>query len=238
MRGILLAGGNGTRLRPLTNITNKHLIAVYDRPMIEYPLTTLVDAGCKDILVVSGREYAGDFLEYLGSGKDRGLEFTYRVQEEAGGIAQALGLAEDFADGEDILVILGDNYYEFAPEFKSLIGKNMAGVTLKKVPDPQRFGVANFEGYKLIGLEEKPKEPKSDLAITGLYFYPHDVFEVVKTLKPSGRGELEITDVNKYYFNESRLATNTYEGFWSDMGTPESLGKTIEWIMKNAKNRI
>lgn len=235
MRGIILAGGHGTRLKPLTNITNKHLIAVYDKPMIEYPLKTLVDAGVKDILIVSGREYAGDFLEYLGSGTDRELEFTYRVQEKAGGIAEALGLAEKFADGDDVLVILGDNYYEYAPSFDDLIGKGMAGIVLKKVSDPQRFGVANFKNNVLVELEEKPKNPKSDLAITGLYFYPSDVFDIVKTLKPSRRGELEITDVNNYYLINHRIVTTIYDGFWSDMGTPESLGRTIEWIM-NKKN--
>lgn len=233
MKGIILAGGHGTRLRPMTNIMNKHLIAVYNMPMIEYPLATLVESGIKDILVVSGREHAGNFLEYLGSGKDRGLNFTYRVQEDAGGIAQALGLAEDFANGEDILVILGDNYFEYSPEFSPLIGQGKAGIVLKKVLDSQRFGVANFEeGKGLVSLEEKPKNPKSDLAITGLYFYPSDVFEVIRTLKPSDRGELEITDVNNYYFDNYRISTTTYDGFWSDMGTPESLAKTIEWIIK------
>ncbi len=231
MKGVLLAGGHGTRLKPLTNITNKHLVAVYDKPMIEYPLATLVGAGVTDILVVSGREYAGDFLEYLGSGKDRGLEFTYRVQEEAGGIAQALGLAEKFAEGQDILVILGDNYFEDMPDFSTLVYKGLAGIVLKKVPDPERFGVANFEEHVLTSLEEKPETPKSNLAITGLYFYPPDVFKVIKTLKPSKRGELEITDVNNHYLSEKRLASTEIEGFWSDMGTPESLGKTIQHIM-------
>lgn len=228
MKGIILAGGHGTRLRPLTNITNKHLIAVYDKPMIEYPLKTLVDAGCKDILVVSGREYAGDFLEYLGSGRDRELEFTYRVQEEAGGIAQALGLAEKFAEGQEVIVILGDNYYEYTPDFSTLTGNNIAGLVLKEVSDPHRFGVYDF---KTKTIAEKPKRPKSNMAVTGLYWYPNDVFNVIKTLKPSLRGELEVSDINQYYLAEARIATTNYEGFWSDMGTPESLGRTIEFIM-------
>lgn len=232
LKGIILAGGNGTRLRPLTNITNKHLIAVYDKPMIEYPLKTLMDMDIKDIMVVSGREYAGDFLEYLGSGIDRGINLTYRVQENAGGIAQALGICKDWARDSDVAVILGDNYYDYSPSFDGLLNKNIAGIVLKKVDDPQRFGIANFEGGKLVSLEEKPKEPKSDLAVTGLYFYPPDVFDILKTLKPSGRGEWEITDVNNYYLNNHRLATTTYEGFWSDLGTPDSLAKTIKFILE------
>lgn len=226
-KGIILAGGHGTRLRPMTNITNKHLIAVYDKPMIEYPLKTLMDMDIKDILIVSGREHAGDFLEYLGSGIDRGVNFTYRVQEKAGGIAQALGIAKDWAHGSSVAVILGDNYFEYSIVPPS--DETVCGLVLKKVPDPERFGVYSYQGPSI---EEKPKNPKSDLAVTGLYFYPSDVFDVVPTLKPSDRGELEITSVNNYYLEQRRIATTEFGGYWSDMGTTESLGRTIEWIMK------
>ena len=214
-RGIILAGGHGTRLRPMTDITNKHLIAVYDRPMIEYPLKTLMDMGIQDILIVSGREHAGHFLEYLGSGRDRGVKFRYQVQEEAGGIAQALGVAEDFASGSTIAVILGDNYFSdpiMPPK------EDVCGLVLKEVPDPERFGVANFEGYKLVSIEEKPKEPKSNLAVTGLYFYPADVFDVIRTLKPSARGELEITDVQNEYIKAGKMRWEKLTGYWTDAG--------------------
>lgn len=225
MKGILLCGGNGTRLQPLTLITNKHLLAVYDRPMIDYPIKTLTDMDIDEILVVSGREHAGAFVNYLGSGADRGLEFTYRVQEKAGGIAEALGLAEKFAHGDPVAVILGDNY--FSEPISRPEENGFAYIVLKEVPDPQRFGVVDLEtGF----IEEKPKEPKSNLAVTGLYFYPPDVFEVVKTLKPSGRGELEITDVNNHYAREHRIGSTRYTGFWSDMGTPASLARTVTYL--------
>lgn len=228
MKGIILCGGNGTRLRPLTNITNKHLLAVYDKPMIEYPLKTMMDMDIDEMLIISGREHAGAFVNYLGSGKDRNVEFTYRVQEQAGGIAEALGLAERFAHGEPVAVILGDNY--FAEPISLPTENGFAHVVVKSVRDPERFGVYD----PTTGLiEEKPADPKSSLAVTGLYLYPPDVFEVIKTLKPSGRGELEITDVNNFYGREERIGMTGYDGFWSDMGTPESLARTIEYIKNN-----
>ena len=199
MKGIILAGGTGSRLYPLTKVTNKHLLPVYDKPMIYYPLQTLMDAGIKDIMIVSGRGHAGHFLELLGSGADIGVHFTFEIQEQAGGIAQALGLAEDFADKEDVAVILGDNIfqdnvYKAVESFKS-----GARIFLKEVPDAKRFGVAEIKGNKIISIEEKPKLPKSNLAVTGLYIYDPGVFEIIRTLKPSGRGELEITDVNNEF---------------------------------------
>lgn len=226
MKGIILAGGNGTRLRPLTNITNKHLIGVYNKPMIDYPLNTLISMGIKDILIVSGREHAGHFIEYLGSGSDRGVNLTYKVQERAGGIAEALGIAESFADFERVAVILGDNFFShqvLPPE-----DETRCGLVLKKVHDPERFGVYDS---KTLTIEEKPTKPKSNLAITGLYFYPPDVFSIIKGLKPSQRGELEISDVNNYYLKQRRISTLEFDGFWSDMGTPASLAHTIKYLM-------
>lgn len=232
-KGIILAGGNGTRLRPATYITNKHLINVFDRPMIDYPIKTLADFGIEDILIVSGREHAGAFVNYLGSGKDRGLNFTYRVQEEAGGIAQALGLAEGFADNNKIAVILGDNFYSEMIDIPE--NDEYCNIVLKQVHDPERFGVANFRDGKLVSIKEKPHNPESNLAVTGLYFYPPDVFDIIKTLVPSSRGELEITDVNNHYLHRGLIKTVEFDGYWSDMGQPESLGRTIKWIMENRK---
>lgn len=229
MKGIVLAGGNGTRLLPLTKITNKHLVAVYDKPMIEYPLKTLIDMGINDILIISGREHAGSFVNYLGSGQDRNVRFTYKVQENAGGIAAALLLAEDFVAGDDMAVILGDNYFDGYLDLPPM--KNSPGyafIVLKQVDDPQRFGVYTTGS----GIEEKPKDPKSNLAVTGLYFYPNDVFDVIRTQQPSARGEMEITDVNNYYFRKRSIGTTEFTGFWSDMGTPDSLAKTIKHLTK------
>jgi len=223
MKGVLLAGGNGRRLNPLTNITNKHLLPVYDRPMIVYPLQTLVDAGINDILIVSGKEYAGGFLKLLGSGRDYNCRLWYEIQEEAGGIAQALGLAETFAAGENIAVILGDNIFE--DSFKKTMSEFTTGaqIFLKKMNDAKRFGVAEMDGDKILGIEEKPEQPKSNLAVTGFYLYDSGVFDVVKNLKPSGRGELEITDVNNYYVQNGSMKAHVLDGNWTDAGTFESL---------------
>lgn len=225
--GVILAGGHGTRLRPLTYITNKHLIAVYNKPMVEYPLQTLISAGMKDILIVSGGENIGSFAEYLKDGANYGVKLTYKVQTEAGGIAQALSLAEDFAQGEDILVILGDNI--FAPLKIDPPEPGNACLWLKEVEKPERFGVAEIKDGKLVGIEEKPTKPKTSLAVTGLYYYPPEVFDFIKTLKPSARGELEITDVNNYFISKDRCEYRLVDNFWSDSGTFESLLTSSLW---------
>ena len=234
MKGIILAGGKGTRLLPLTKITNKHLLPVFNRAMIDYPLKTLLDAGIKDILIVSGREHAGDFIEYLGSGSDFGANFTYKVQVEAGGIAHALLLAEGFADRGPITVILGDNIFEdnFSPK---VIGfKKGSSVFLKEVSDPERFGVAVLEGKKVTKILEKPKVAPTNFAVTGLYQYDSEVFNIIKSLKPSARGELEITDVNNAYIKKGLMKAEFVKGFWSDAGTFDSLAKSVNWASKNS----
>ena len=223
MKGIILAGGHGTRLLPMTKVTNKHLLPVYNKPMILYPIQTLIDMGIKNIMIVSGKGHAGHFLELLGSGKEFRVKFTYEIQEEAGGIAQALGLAEDFADNENVAVILGDNIFEdtFNDEIKDF--NSGAKIFLKQVPDAYRFGVAEIKGDKIVGIEEKPKKPKTNYAVTGLYVYDNKVFDIIKKLKPSNRGELEITDVNNYYVRNKGMKFSIVKGFWSDAGTVESL---------------
>ena len=223
MKGIILAGGTGSRLYPLTKVTNKHLLPVYDKPMIYYPLQTLVAAGIKDIMIVSGRGHVGHFLELLGSGKDLGVRLTYEIQEGAGGIAQALGLAESWAGTDNVAVILGDNIFQddIRKDVESF--GSGAKIFLKEVTDAHRFGVAEVKGHRVLGIEEKPKVPKSNLAVTGLYLYDAGVFEVIKTLKPSGRGELEITDVNNAYIRRGEMQFAALKGFWSDAGTFESL---------------
>lgn len=223
MKGIILAGGTGSRLYPLTKVTNKHLLPVYDKPMIFYPIQTLINAGIKEIMIVSGRGHAGHFLELLGSGADLGVKFTYEIQEEAGGIAQALGLAERFADEDDVAVILGDNIFQDNIKEDVSNFRGGARIFLKEVPDAHRFGVAELNGDKVIGIEEKPRDPKSNFAVTGLYIYSNHVFKIVKTLKPSARGELEITDVNNYFVNNGTMEYRILDGFWSDAGTFESL---------------
>ncbi len=207
MKGIILAGGKGTRLQPATFAMNKHMIPILNEPMILYPLDTLKELGCKDILIVSGGNHVGQFAEFLRDGSDYGVRLTYKVQKEAGGIAQALSLAEDFVGKNDFVVILGDNIY---------------GNTPVKPP----------EGYCGIVLEEKPKDPKSKMAVTGLYFYTPAVFDFIRSLKPSTRGEMEITDVNNWCLKNLDTATLEYEGFWSDAGTPESLATVVNWAMK------
>lgn len=233
MRGIVLAGGKGTRLGELTKVTNKHLLPVGPWPMVYHPLKKLTGAGIQDILLVSGTEHMGDFVELLGSGKDYGCRLTYRVQDEAGGIAQALGLAELFATNSRSVVILGDNI--FASPLQAMLKEanqhpDWAWIALKQVPDPGRYGVAEMQGQKVIGIEEKPKKPKSDYAVAGIYIYPPDVFTVIKTLKPSARGELEITDVNRYYLEQGRMGASFLEGYWTDAGTPESLAHANQLV--------
>ena len=215
---------------PLTKITNKHLLPIFNKAMIEYPLRTLLDAGIKEILIISGREHAGDFVEYLGSGSDYKAEFTYKVQREAGGIAQALMLAEDFADGDSVTVILGDNIFE--DNFKSKLSgfKNGAKVFLKEVSDPERFGVATLKGDKVVKIVEKPKKPESNFVTTGIYQYDKNVFNIIKKLKPSARGELELTDVNNMYIKKGQMKAEMLEGFWSDAGTFDSLARSVNWV--------
>ncbi|MGB9133605.1 MAG: sugar phosphate nucleotidyltransferase, partial [Methanosarcina sp.] len=212
MKGIILAGGTGSRLYPLTKVTNKHLLPVYDKPMIFYPIQTLIDGGITEILIVSGRGHAGHFLELLGSGADLGVRFTYEIQEEAGGIAQALGLAESFADEDDVTVILGDNIFQDSIKKDVSNFKGGAKIFLKEVPDAHRFGVAELKGDRVVGIQEKPSEPKSNFAVTGLYIYSNNVFKVVKNLKPSARGELEITDVNNYFVNNGTMEYRILDG--------------------------
>lgn len=237
MKGVILAGGTGSRLYPLTKVTNKHLLPVYDKPMIFYPIYTLINAGIKEIMIVSGRGHAGHFLELLGSGADHGVHFTYEIQEQAGGIAQALSLAEDFVDGDSVTVILGDNIFQDDIKEDVANFNDGARIFLKEVPDAHRFGVAELKGDKVIGIEEKPKEPKSNFAVTGLYIYDSKVFSAIKTLKPSGRGELEITDVNNYYINKGAMKYGILEGFWSDAGTFESLLRA-SIMVKNSKGIV
>ncbi|MBY0527451.1 MAG: NTP transferase domain-containing protein [Gemmataceae bacterium] len=235
-RGVILAGGKGTRLGELTKVTNKHLLPVGPYPMVYHPLKKLVGAGIKDVMLVSGTEHMGDFVELLGSGREHNCQLTYRVQDEAGGIAQALGLAELFCKDARCAVILGDNI--FHDPLKTVVGESAdwpdhAWVALKQVPDPQRYGVAELSGKKVLSIEEKPSDPKSDYAVAGIYVYPPDVFEVVKNLKPSRRGELEITDVNRFYLEKGRLGWSMLEGYWTDAGTPDSLLRANELVREN-----
>lgn len=237
IRGIVLAGGKGTRLGELTKVTNKHLLPVGPWPMVYHPIKKLIGAGINDILLVSGTEHMGDFVELLGSGREHGCHLTYRVQDEAGGIAQALGLAENFARDSRSVVILGDNIFAAAlgPLLKEANEHpDWAWIALKQVHDPGRFGVAELLGKQVVGIEEKPKQPKSDYAVAGIYVYPSDVFAVIKTLKPSARGELEITDVNRYYLERGRLGASFLNGFWSDAGTLESLSHANQLVSEKS----
>lgn len=235
MKGIVLAGGTGSRLFPLTKVTNKHLLPVGRKPMIFHPIEKLIEAGIKEILIVTGVDHMGDVVSLLGSGHEFGCEFTYRVQDQAGGIAQALGLARNFIHDDQMVVILGDNIFEdnikpFVEAFrKQKVG---AKILLKEVPDPERYGVAQLDGAKVVGIEEKPKKPKSTLAVTGIYMYDAAVFEIIRTLKPSGRGELEITDVNNAYIARRQLTYDTFKGWWTDAGTFDSLQRANEWAEK------
>lgn len=231
--GVILAGGSGSRLYPCTKVTNKHLLPIGDMPMIFYPLKKLVGAGITDILIVTGTEHMGDFISLLGSGKDFGCRLTYRVQDEAGGIAQALALAERFANGEPMCVILGDNIFQ--DSIKDLIdtfrtNPTNAQIILKEVPDAERFGVAVVSGDRITQIIEKPTDPPTKLAVTGVYCYPGDVFDIIRGLRPSQRGELEITDVNNAYIKAGRLGFSSFDGYWSDAGTFPSLAKANELI--------
>src|SRR5262245_28680679 len=225
-RGVILAGGKGTRLGELTRVTNKHLLPVGPYPMIYHPLKKLVGAGVRDILLISGTEHMGDFVELLGSGRDHGCTLSYRVQDEAGGIAQALALAEQFSGGQRCVVLLGDNIFHDplgALLTEASRAADFAWLALKQVANPSRFGVAELHDGRVVSIEEKPAQPKSDWAVAGIYVFPPDVFEVIKTLKPSSRGELEITDVNRHYLKCGRLGHSLLRGYWSDAGTLESL---------------
>jgi glucose-1-phosphate thymidylyltransferase len=235
LRGVVLAGGTGLRLKPLTKVTNKHLLPVGHKPMIYYPIEKLTSIGIEQILIVTGVEYMGDVVGLLGSGREFGCQFTYKVQDEAGGIAQALGMAEGFSNNKPLAVILGDNIFQanlkkYADKF--IAQKNGARLLLKKVPNPQRFGVAKISDTKVIRIDEKPKKPESDYAVTGIYFYDATVFDIIRTLKPSGRGELEITDVNNTYIARGQLAYDILDGWWTDAGTFESLTKANELVAK------
>ena len=233
LRGVILAGGKGTRLGELTKVTNKHLLPVGPVPMVYHPLRKLTGAGIRDVLLVSGTEHMGDFVELLGSGRDHGCTLTYRVQDEAGGIAQALGLAQLFCTGARCAVILGDNiFHDALGPMLAEAGKkpDWAWVALKRVHDPKRYGVAELQGDRIAGIEEKPQQPKSELAVAGIYIYPPDVFDVVKTLKPSARGELEITDVNRHYLEQDRLSYRILQGYWTDAGTLESLATANQLV--------
>jgi len=230
MKGVVLAGGTGSRLWPLTRVTNKHLLPVGRMPMIHHPVLKLREAGIAEILVVTGREHMGDVVGLLGSGAELGLEFSFRVQDEAGGIAQALSLAEGFAAGGPLVAILGDNVFEdsltsHVDAFAA--GPGGARVLLKRVPDAQRFGVATLDpaGERVVAIVEKPAVPASDLAVTGVYLYDARVFDIIRTLAPSERGELEITDVNSSYIRRGQLGFGTFDGWWSDAGTPASYAR-------------
>jgi len=242
MKGVVLAGGTGSRLYPLTRVTNKHLLPIYDRPMIFYPIHTLVNAGIRDILLVTGGQDAGDFLRLLGNGKDFGLEhINYTYQEGEGGIADALRLAEHFADGQKICVVLGDNLIEtniLAACERFEKQERGAHIILKEVPDPQRFGVPVFDGNRIIRIEEKPKEPKSRYAVIGIYMYDGTVFDRIRKLIPSGRGEFEITDVNNQYLAEGSLTHSILEGWWTDAGTFESLLRANNLVAQGGANKV
>jgi len=242
MKGVVLTGGSGSRLLPLTKVTNKHLLPVYDKPMICYPIQTLVNAGILDVLLVTGGRNAGEFLRLLGDGRSLGLHrLNYTYQEGEGGIAQALGLAEHFADGGPICVILGDNVIETnicraVEGFKRQA--RGARILLKQVPDAERFGVAEIRGDHVVGIEEKPKAPKSDFAVIGIYLYDGSVFQKIRRLKPSGRGELEITDVNNFYIEEGTLTYEILDGWWTDAGTFESLLRANNLVAQSGANKI
>ena len=223
MKGIVLAGGTGSRLYPLTKVTNKHLLPVGSKPMIYYAIEKLIGAGIDEILIVTGTEHMGDVVGLLGSGYDFGCRFTYKVQDQAGGIAQALGLAENFCGNDSMMVILGDNIFEASlKDGAQSWNEKGAKVFIKEVHDPQRYGVAELAGDRIIGIEEKPKNPKSNYCVTGIYMYDAGVFEIIKTLKPSGRGELEITDVNNHYITKGEMGFAMLDGWWTDAGTPDS----------------
>jgi glucose-1-phosphate thymidylyltransferase len=242
MKGVVLAGGLGTRLDPLTRITNKHLLPIYNKPMIYYPIETLVNAGITDILIVTGGRNAGDFLRLLGNGKEFGLKhINYTYQEGEGGIAEALGLAEHFAEGQKMCVILGDNIIESniidaVQDFQEQ--PRGAKILLQAAPNAERFGVAEIKGERIVGIEEKPARPKSNYAVTGIYMYDRTVFDKIKTLSPSGRGELEITDVNNLYIREGTMTFAMLQGWWTDAGTIESLLRATNLVAETGANKV
>ncbi|MCM3208239.1 sugar phosphate nucleotidyltransferase [Paenibacillus illinoisensis] len=231
MKGIILAGGTGSRLYPLTKVTNKHLLPVGKYPMIFHSVYKLKQSGIEDILIVTGKDHMGDVVNLLGSGSDMGVSFTYKVQDEAGGIAQALDLAEHFVGTDQMVVILGDNVFEddISPFVKNFQSQSTgAKILIQEVHDPTRFGVPEIDGSRILSIEEKPKAPKSNYAVTGIYMFDHTVFEIVKTLKPSDRGELEITDVNNAYIEREQLSFDILQGWWTDAGTHPSLARANE----------
>ena len=237
LKGIVLAGGTGSRLFPLTKVTNKHLLPVGYAPMIWHPVWKLKQAGIEEIAIVTGTEHMGDVVGLLGSGKDFGCRFTYKVQDEAGGIAQALALAENFAGSDPLCVILGDNIFQdtLGSEVQAFEKQGQgARIILKPVEDPQRFGVAEVKDGKVVGIEEKPKAPKSNLSVTGIYFYDGQVFDIIRRQKPSGRGEMEITDVNNAYIERGQMTFGTFQGWWSDAGTYPSLAHANELALKES----
>lgn len=242
MKGIVLAGGLGSRMLPCTLVTNKHLLPVYDKPMIYYPIQALINAGINDIMVVTGGQFAGDFLKLLRNGAEFGLKHvSYAYQEGEGGIAEALALAEHFAAGEKICVVLGDNIIEgnilkAAEDFRKQ--ERGAKILLKEVEDPQRFGVAEIQNGQILSIVEKPKEPKSNLAVTGIYFYDQQVFDLITRLSPSDRGELEITDVNNMYLEQGELSYEVLKGWWTDAGTFKSLQRATNLVAKSGANRL
>jgi glucose-1-phosphate thymidylyltransferase len=242
VKGVVLAGGLGTRLRPLTAVTNKHLLPVYDRPMVYYPIQTLVNAGIADIMIVTGGNSAGDFLKLLGNGKAFGLKhLNYTYQEGEGGIAEALSLVEHFAAKEPVCVVLGDNIIEgniaAAVRAYKEQGKG-AKIILKKVPDPDRFGVPELDGQRVLRIEEKPKLPKSEYAVIGVYMYDGEVYDIIRTLEPSGRGELEITDVNNAYIKRDQMTWEELDGWWTDAGTFESLLRASNLVARTGANKM
>lgn len=231
MKAIILAGGTGSRLYPLTKVTNKHLLPIGKYPMVFHPVSKLKQAGLTDILVVTGKDHMGDVVNLLGSGRDLGVTFTYKVQDEAGGIAQALGLAREFVGQDQMVVILGDNVfsddiYEYVNNFRKQ--KRGAKILIQQVADPTRFGVPELDGECILSIEEKPQHPKSSYAVTGIYMFDHTVFDIIRTLKPSTRGELEITDVNNAYIERGELTYDVLEGWWTDAGTHPSLARANE----------
>jgi len=230
MKGIILTGGNGTRLLPMTKILNKSLLPIYDKPMIYYVIETLKGLGCKEIMIVSGREHAGQIMNLLGAGFERGVALTYRVQEEAGGIAAALQICENFAGDDNIAVCLGDNIFE--DDFTGFEFEGGSHIFLKPVPDPERFGVAEVTFNEVIRITEKPNNPKSDLCVTGLYIYDKQVWNIIKGLTPSMRNELEITDVNNEYVRKNQMTYTLIDGFWCDAGTPNSLAIATRLVME------
>ncbi len=236
LKGIILAGGTASRLQPLTKVTNKHLLPVGRKPMIYHSIEKLKNTGIEEILIVTGVSHMGDVVNLLGSGKEFDCHFTYKVQDKAGGIAQALALAENFSSGSPVAVILGDNIFEDSLEeySRNFLGQEKgAHILLKTVHDPERFGVAEVSGDHVLSIEEKPRNPKSDLAVTGIYFYDGQVYDIIRTLKPSGRGELEITDVNNAYIKSGQLGWSKMQGWWSDAGTFESLAKVQRLVEEN-----